>query len=202
MIEFVKRHLLVVTGCALMFMLFFSLALCGHIKPPGFSALQEMGHRDGYQPTYEAIPGAQLALVFIGSSKCAFSTNPELPRMIESAKSSVREAAMEAGRSFTALGIAKDWDVGAGVAHLATIGTFDEIMAGRSWMNEGVLKYVWQALPGKPSTPQVLVVERMVAVPLAAGDRFKVSNESVITRKVGLGEIEQWVEMGTPLPAL
>ncbi len=109
---------------------------------------------------------------------------------------------MEAGRSFMALGIAKDWDASAGVAHLATFGTFDEIMAGRSWMNEGVLKYIWQTLPGAPSTPQVLVVERMVSVPLAAGDRFEVSKESVIARNTGLGEIRQWVEAGAPLPSL
>ena len=47
---------------------------------------------------------------------------------------------MEAGRSFTETGIAKDWDVRAGVAHLETFGTFDEIMSGLSWVNEGVLK--------------------------------------------------------------
>lgn len=202
MIAFLKRHLLVVFGCILIFILFFTLAFCGHIEPPELSASQELPPRDIYQPTHKAVPGAELALVFIGSSQCAFSTNPDLPRMIEHAKNAVKETAVEAGMSFSTLGVAKDWNVDAGIAHLSAFGRFDEIMAGRSWMNEGVLKYIWQTLPGAPSTPQVLVVERMVTVPLAAGDRFKVSDESVITRKIGLDEIEQWVEAGMPLPNL
>lgn len=194
--------MLVVVGCILIFVLFFALALCGHIEPPGLSASQELPPEDVYQPAYEAVPGAALALVFIGSSKCAFSTNPDLPRMVKRAKNGVKEAAVEAGKSFTTLGVAKDWNVDAGIAHLSTFGRFEEIMSGRSWMNEGVLKYIWQTLPGVPSTPQVLVVERIVTVPFAAGDRFKVSDESVIARKIGLDEIEQWVEAGMPLPNL
>ena len=200
MIDFLRRHQLVVVVCIVMFVLFFALALFGYIRLPGISVQQEGPH--GYEPAYKAVAGVELALIFIGSSKCAFSTNPELPQMVETAKESVQKAAMEADRSFTATGIAKDWDVHAGVTHLVTFGTFDEIMAGRSWMNEGVLKYIWQTLPGVPSTPQVLVVERKVSVPGDAIDRFKVSEEAVVVRKIGLGEIQQWVEAGTPLPRL
>ena len=46
--------------------------------------------------------------------------------MIETAKESVKKAAMEAGRSFTVTGIANDWDVRAGVTHLETFCTCDE----------------------------------------------------------------------------
>ncbi|MDE2825842.1 MAG: hypothetical protein OXL40_00860 [Bacteroidota bacterium] len=200
MIDFLKRRLLVVVVCAVMFIFFFTLALFGIIRLPGISVQQEGPH--GYEPAYNAVAGVELALIYIGSSSCAFSTNPELPQMIETAKEGVKKAAMEADRSFTVTGIAKDWDVRAGVTHLETFGTFDEIMTGRSWMNEGVLKYIWQTLPGTPSTPQVLVVERNVSVPGDTVDRFKVSDEKVIVRKVGLGEIQLWVEAGTPLPLL
>lgn len=117
-----------------MFILFSTLALFGYIRLPGISAQQEGPH--GYEPTYKAVAGVELALIYTGSSKCAFSTNPELPQMIETAKESVKKAAMEAGRSFTVTGIAKDWDVRAGVTHLETFGAFDEIRSGRSWMNE------------------------------------------------------------------
>ena len=200
MVDFLKRHQLVVIVCAVMFILFFTLALFGYIRFPGITVQQE--GPQGYETTFEAVAGVELALVFIGSSKCAFSTNPELPQMIETAKESVKKAAMEAGRSFTVTGIAKDWNVRAGVTHLETFGAFDEIMSGRNWMNEGVLKYIWQTLPGTPSTPQVLVVERNVSVPGDTVDRFKVSDEAVIVRKVGLREIQLWVEAGTPLPRL
>ncbi len=200
MIDFLKRHQPVVIVCAVMFILFFMLALFGYIKLPGISVQQEGPH--GYEPAYKVVAGVELALIYIGSSNCAFSMNPDLPQMIESAKESVKKAAMEAGRSFTVTGIAKDWDVRAGVAHLETFGTFDEVMSGRSWMNEGILKYIWQTLPGAPSTPQVLVVERNVSVPGDTVDRFNVSDEAVIVRKVGLGEIQLWVEAGTPLPRL
>ena len=114
----------------------------------------------------------------------------------------MKKTALEAGRSFTVTGIAKDWGVRAGVAHLETFGTFVEIMSGLSWMNEGVLKYIWQRLPAAQSTPQVLVPERNVSVPGDTVDRFKVSDEAVIVRRVGLGEVQLWVEAGTLLPRL
>ncbi|MXW82644.1 MAG: hypothetical protein F4246_09900 [Rhodothermaceae bacterium] len=107
-----------------MFILLFTLALSGYIRLQGISVQQEGPHN--YEPTYKAVAGAELALIYIASSKCAFSTNPELPQMIESAKESVQNAAMEAGRSFTATGIAKDWDVRVGVTQLETFGTCDE----------------------------------------------------------------------------
>ena len=99
---------------------------------------------DEYQPTYEPLAGKELVLIYIGSSQCAFSTNPALPAIVESAKRALRDKALEAERPFITVGIVKDWIVENGVNHLATFGTFDEIMTGRSWMNEGVMRYIWQ----------------------------------------------------------
>ena len=99
-----------------MFILLFTLALFGYIRLQGISVQQE-GPR-GYEPTYKAVAGAELALIYIGSSKCAFSTNPELPQLIETAKDSGEKAAMEAVRSSTVTGIAKDWNARAGVARI------------------------------------------------------------------------------------
>ena len=157
---------------------------------------------DEYQPTYEPLAGKELVLIYIGSSQCAFSTNPALPAIVESAKRALRDKALEAERPFITVGIVKDWIVENGVNHLATFGTFDEIMTGRSWMNEGVMRYIWQTLPGPASTPQLLVVERTMVVPGEGADRFRISDEAIVTRKVGMGEIPAWVEAGAPLPRM
>ncbi len=70
-------------------------------------------------------------------------------------------------------------------------GPFDEVMSGRSWANTGVLKYVFEDLPGPAATPQVVLVERM----LNARDRsYSVAEERVLARAVGLEEIKRWAD--------
>lgn len=75
-------------------------------------------------------------------------------------------------------------------------------MTGRSWLNEGMLKYVWDELPGKAATPQILIVDRSVKVRSAENPVYGLHSERLVVRKVGMKEIRQWYELGTPLPDL
>jgi hypothetical protein len=113
------------------------------------------------------------------------------------------QLASEKRISFATLGISADWDVNAGIAHLSAIAHFDEVMIGRSWQNAGVLKYVYQGFPGRPATPQLLIVHRTIGdtTDLSGYAPYMVSNESLLSRKIGLYEIEHWLNQGAPLPS-
>lgn len=77
------------------------------------------------------------------------------------------------------------------------------IMTGRSWLNEGILKYIWNDIPGAAATPQILVVERQVDGLKPEGIRnYRLLDEKLIARKVGAKEIQQWFELGAPLQGL
>lgn len=81
--------------------------------------------------------------------------------------------------------------------HLQKYGAFDETTAGHGWFNEGIRRYVYEDLPGPAGTPQIIIVRRTLAV---EGDQRSVANERVLARMVGLGEIQEWVEAGAPIP--
>ena len=154
-----------------------------------------------YVPAASVATGAELALVFIGSSTCGPSNAEPLPGWIDGIKLQVREHARTRGAAFAAIGIARDRSAADGIAHLRRFGAFDEVIAGRGWLNTGMLRYVWEDLPGRAATPQVLVVERRIvdrSSPAAA--EAVVADERVLVRKVGLREIERWVAAGAPVP--
>lgn len=132
----------------------------------------------------------ERVLIYIGSSSCGPSNDKEIPTLVATVRDRVRETATRDGMRFVTVGIAKDGDVAAGLAHLAKIGQFDEIMTGRSWANIGVMKYVFSDLRGPAATPQVLVVDRSL---YNQGVFIDVTQERVIVRRVGLQELRDWI---------
>lgn len=136
-------------------------------------------------------------LIYIGSSSCGPSNDKDMPAMVATVRDRVRESAVRDGRRFVTVGIAKDGDVSAGLAHLAKFGTFDEVMSGRSWANIGVMKYVFSDLRGPAATPQILVVDRSLN---NQGVFIEVQQEAVRLRRVGLQELRDWInDSGDPL---
>jgi hypothetical protein len=99
--------------------------------------------------------------------------------------------ATDAGYSFATVGIALDWQIDKGVQLLERFGPFDEIHVGRSWINAGALRYIWQNLPGEASVPQIVIVEREIA----KGRSLEVTGERVRIRKVGARQIIAWSEI-------
>lgn len=96
---------------------------------------------------------------------------------------------------FATIGIARDRSSRAGIDHLSQFGTWDEVLSGRGWLNTGVIKYVYDDLPGRAATPQVIVVERSVRrTPTVA-----IEQEGVVFRRVGLDQITRSVELGRSL---
>lgn len=152
--------------------------------------------RESYVPAARSDSGSELVFVFIGSSRCHWSNRPELRSLVGTAILAVRDRSRAQGDGFAAIGIARDVVASEGVAHLAAFGEFDEVMAGRGWLNAGVLHYIYNELPGPAATPQIVVLRRTVVVD--NGQR-SVTDERVVARKAGVAEIRGWVEDGLPV---
>jgi hypothetical protein len=149
-----------------------------------------------YNPQARVEAGEEIAFIYIGASSCQAANNPTFIEAVRGVKEMLVEKVAETGNSYTTVGIAVDLSTEAGLKHLSKFGQFDEIMTGRGWINEGVLKYVWQDHPGRAATPQVLIVRRTVRT--EAG--VEVNEESILIRKIGLASVQDWLNAGLPLP--
>ena len=120
----------------------------------GLTGILKAPPADGYQPSYSIPEEQEVMMVYVGSSTCGFANQPGMPEVIEQAKLSLQQQALDSGFSFSAVGVSIDWDVSRGNAHLAKMGRFDEIMTGRRlW---GVAGQLWEEFMA--GTPQVLVM--------------------------------------------
>ena len=147
-----------------------------------------------YRPV-AAVPGEEIALVYVGSSTCAWSNAEQLPAIVQGLKQELLARARQAGKGFLAIGVAQDGVAANGVEHLYGFGEFDEIIAGRGWANTGIQKYVYGDLPGPGGTPQILVVARTLNHETG---HVVVGGERVLARMVGLTEITDWAAAGAP----
>lgn len=157
---------------------------------------------DQYVPVNEIKRGRELVMVYIGSSTCGYANLAEIPELIERIKLLLQKKAYENGMLFSTMGISIDWKTENGVLHLAKMGHFDEITTGRNLQGLGVHQFVWSALSGEASTPQVLVVTRTINAPSEESpyQSYHVSKATLIIRKAGVTAISSWLDRGSPLP--
>lgn len=153
-----------------------------------------------YSPSYNGETGDEVAFIFIGSSKCQYANDERVNRIVRRAKLHLSRLINEKGLGFSATGIAKDWIVRDGIEYLGKFGSFDEILAGRSWLNEGVLKYVYEEIPGYAATPQIIVTKRKVLG--VDHDYYGTIGERILTRKIGIQELLNWEKNGFPIPVV
>ncbi|MDH3292370.1 MAG: hypothetical protein OEO20_14260 [Gemmatimonadota bacterium] len=159
------------------------------------------GRADAQNPAYEPLRqlprGPEVIALYIGSSGCGGSQDAELKAAIRAMKPLLAEHARATDRSFSVIGVALDWSVDAGTAYLDTLGPFDEIVAGRHWVNSAAIDHIWRDPSGWPGIPQVVLLERMVDVQRRS---IRVGPDSVIARYRGPSEIIRWVDEGAPIP--
>lgn len=157
------------------------------------------GTRDLSSAEYP-VPGRELVMVYVGSSKCSACKSRELPQFISSAQRLLRDHAIDAGVKFTSIGVASELSPKLGIEHLNHISTFDELAAGLGVMNQANRHFVAVDHPGLQATPQVAVLLReSKANPMGSLDDRSV-REILLTRKVGLQELENWVGSGARIP--
>jgi hypothetical protein len=106
----------------------------------------------------------------------------------------------------TVVGIALDQDPRVGYDFLRRIGSgdldrsFDQVMAGGSWLNEAIVRFVWQDQIAEASSPQVVVIERQVATSAyVQTSSIGASGNRVRANPVGSDAILGWVQAGFPL---
>jgi hypothetical protein len=150
-----------------------------------------------YVPAHTDATGTELLFVYIGSDGCHWSNIAELPGIIERLKLKVHAESQSLGLAFTALGVAADSDTKAGLRHLQKFGAFDEVMSGNGWMNTGVLKFIHNGTPGRSATPQIVITTRSVELNDTVRD---VGEDRLVLRKVGIQEIQAWLDAGAKIP--
>lgn len=128
------------------------------------------------------LPAApEVQLVLIGATFCLGSDSPEFKAAILRVKANAEKILGQRGYAYSSVGVALDWAPSDGVKWLDRFGAFDQVMAGHNWLNEGAVKYIWRDLPGRPSIPALLIVERTVDIT----GRIAVGPERVLVRKEG-----------------
>jgi len=157
-----------------------------------------------YSPRHATVAGPQLVMIYFGSAHCGWSNDRAIPGLVERIELTALQRADSLGWSFEAIGVAVDWVPREGLEHLRKTGEFDEVAAGANWANALVMKYFGERQPDPVATPQVLVVRRNVVKPTSAEGTFNYSahNEQVLVRKLGVFELQRWVEDGVPIPGL
>lgn len=138
----------------------------------------------------------ELLLVYVGSPACAFSRSPTVPALFDSAQRSLASIARVRSYSFSTLGLSPSGSVQSGLAHLESVASFDEVVAGRQWYNLGSLRYVYDGLTGSAATPQLLLVQRT----WGGSSTPMLLAETVLFRAIGLAGIEHWARRGYAAP--
>lgn len=144
----------------------------------------------------------ELAMVYIGNSRCGWCNDTSLTRTFPVIRSAIEREAIRRNQTFVVIGIAVDPIAAEGVGHLSKFGSFDQLSAGGGWSNEAALKYFSGKLSGSPSTPTIIVVERDLVIPDSTHLETETSyrNERQLVRKSGVFEIKRWVSDGVPIP--
>ena len=141
--------------------------------------------------------GPELVLVYVGSSSCTSSKDPELPPAVERLKVDLAMFAQDRQWGFRATGIAVDWRTAQGVSYLDDFGTFDEISVGYNWQNSTVVKYAWDE-GIHPATPAVLIYTQELVLEGGDLDPMRIAEEgrTLLLHRTGLESIRALAEVG------
>ena len=149
-------------------------------------------------PAFRTDENKELVLVYIGSRSCAASNDAALPDLVEELKHQMLRRAVDSNMGFSAVGVAVDWLTVDGWQHLAKYGAFDEIVVGRKWSGFGARLFAKEVIVGSAATPQVLVYVRQRGT--SAEEGATTWDNIVLARKLGVTQIQNWVDRGAPVP--
>lgn len=169
-----------------------------------------------YEPSHEPPLGHERILIFVSSSGCVANHEEEFDDAVRQLKAILAERAAENGQSFSAVGVAVEWDVERGTDYLLRgrwsggaldFGPFDEIVVGRNWGNSAAVRYLQDLSPnGCPSpagiwqaVPQLFLVDREAEEWRADGE-FRYGPERLLLQACGADEIIKWMRQGAPIP--
>lgn len=143
------------------------------------------------------LPTTEYVVLVISSSICpaaateGFDDSVRMIRQLVRGQLAQRPEAVE-----RMIGVALDRDPWVGADYLETLGGFDEIIAGGTWLNTATEKYLWGAHTISPETPQVVLLERRTRYVDGA---MLVEDEHLLRAIPGASEIMEWVAGGAAL---
>lgn len=140
--------------------------------------------------------GPELLAILVTSSTCPAASDDGFHETFDRAIKKLRFDASSHGQHFATLGVAVDWDIDKGLQALGKLGQFDEIAAGRKWLNSTALRLIAPTAGGTPVIPQFIVVSRRV---LQENGQVGATADSVILRLIGPDEIVAWERAGALL---
>ncbi len=140
-------------------------------------------------------------MVFLGSADCPWANVSELPPLVERTKRVLLGRARSQGWSFHTVAVDVGREQDAGVKYLRGFGRFDELSVGAGWANSTAMRLFADVRARVASTPQVVVLRRMVVEPdpINGPMNLTLSRESVVARMVGLDALRSWLRRGADL---
>lgn len=150
--------------------------------------------------------GKHLVAFLVISEECGWSTQPATIKSIVHLKEALVAAHRQQYREISLVAIDVDADVATGWRFLNSLQhgidkpLFDQVDIGGTWLNNGFLNLDWRQHLAVGSTPQIVVVERNVdGGEYMTSGKISVGADSLLTRVIGMKNIAQWLQKGTPL---
>jgi hypothetical protein len=179
--------------------LFALLAICAVAAYAGFAATDVVLDASRGKPRAARLSsGESVEAVFVGASTCSASRSSTLAGRVKAALSLLRDSAAAAGVGFAAIGVSLDWGPSDGIRWLRGIADFDEVIAGRNWVNLAAIDYLWRDSAAVPALPQLIVAARTIR---AESTRVVASEPRRVLRLLGEGAIRRWVEAHASRPS-
>lgn len=152
--------------------------------------------------------GSNLIAFVIAASDCGWSTRPQTMAALGGLRSKLRSVHADVYAQISVVGVALDRNPATGVEFLSKVAAgsidraFDQIIAGGSWLNEQIVRFVWREGITEASTPQVIVIERYVDTASYLRD-YSIGTEPdrVVANRRGSAEIIQWFNENVPFDA-
>src|SRR3990172_2353629 len=152
---------------------------------------------EAYSPKFTLPRGAQVVVVYVGSTGCGASRDAELKAAIRRMKPLIARQIDSLNVALSISGVAVDWVPDSGIVYLKSLGAWDEMIVGNNWVNTGVEHFVWRDSEVRPGVPQVVIYEREVR-PEQTTITFGAFRRTA--RMIGVQPIVDWVSQGAPLP--
>lgn len=155
---------------------------------------------------FDSAHGTHLIVFVLVASDCGWSSRPELIAQVGRLRERLKAFHGSGYAQVSVVGVALDRDVDKGLRFLAehgngsTASSFDQVIAGGSWLNEQVVRFVWRDGLVQAMTPQIIVIERVVDTSsYVAQSTIAVQSDKFIGAWVGYKDILRWLGEGLPL---
>jgi len=127
--------------------------------------------------------GEYLQVVYITASTC-ISCNNEYHDELNELKENIQTYSKIHGFTFYSTAVSLDIIAADGLEFIAKSGSYNEVISGASWLNNGARSYIWNLNEGEPVIPQVLIFSNKVSIDSFYSKLLNITNSSVLINKL------------------